>query len=408
MLPSPDKPPSADRPASPDSVPSPEIAVARSFSAAYGYEPSGVWSAPGRVNLMGEHTDYNAGLCLPIALPHRTYAAVRLRQDRRLRLRSSQSSQQYELGLDEVGAGNPPGWGGYAAGVLWALQDAGHQVRGLDLMVDGRVPQGAGLSSSAALECAVAAAVCDLLELDLLRDDSARATLAAICVKAENVIAGAPTGGLDQSASLRCQAGHALLLDCRDFSIAQVPFDLSAHGLALLVMDTRAEHALVDGQYAQRRLSCDQAAQQLGVASLREVAFDDLDETLARLPDATIRARARHIVTEIERVRQTVSLLRAGRLTEVGSLFNASHASMRDDFEISCAELDVAVEVATAHGALGARMTGGGFGGAAIALVPSDSTAEVTSAVVSAFADNGFGAPRCFAITARGSARRES
>jgi galactokinase len=384
-----------------------EITVGQSFLEAFGSEPSGVWSAPGRVNLIGEHTDYNAGLCLPIALPHRTYAAVRLRADRRLRLCSKQSSQQYELDLDDVRAGDPSGWGGYAAGVLWALQEAGHQVRGIDLMLDGRVPLGAGLSSSAALECSVAAAASDLLDLGLLRDDHARATLAAICVNAENTIAQAPTGGMDQSAALRCQVGHALLLDCRDGSIAQVPFDLSAHGLSLLIMDTRAEHALVDGQYAQRRDSCEEAARQLGVSSLREVAFHDLDEALDRLSDTTIRARVKHIVTEIERVTATVALLRAGRLPDVGALFNASHASMRDDFEISCAELDVAVETATAHGALGARMTGGGFGGSAIALVPTEDLQEVTSAVARAFTDNEFGAPHCFAITAGGPARRE-
>jgi galactokinase len=386
---------------------SPEITVGQSFLEAFGSEPSGVWSAPGRVNLIGEHTDYNAGLCLPIALPHRTYAAVRLRADRRLRLCSMQSSQQYELDLDDVRAGNPPGWGGYAAGVLWALRDAGHQVSGLDLMLDGRVPLGAGLSSSAALECSVAAAVSDLLDLGLLHDDHARATLAAICVNAENTIAGAPTGGMDQSAALRCQIGHALLLDCRDDSIAQVPFDLSAHGLSLLIMDTRVEHALDDGQYAQRRASCEEAARQLGLPSLREVAFNDLDETLDRLSDDQLRARARHVVTEIERVRQAVALLREGRLPDVGSLFNASHASMRDDFEISCAELDVAVEAASTHGALGARMTGGGFGGSAIALVPTQDTEEVTSAVIRTFAGKRFGAPHCFAVTAGGPARRE-
>ena len=289
-----------------------ESTLAQSFCDAFGSEPSGVWSAPGRVNLMGEHTDYNAGLCLPIALPQRTYAAVRPRADRHLRLRSLQSAEQYELELDEVGAGNPPGWGAYAAGVLWALQDAGRQVGGLDVLVDGRVPVGAGLSSSAALECAVAAAASDLFDLALLSGDEVRATLAAICVNAENTIAQAPTGGMDQSASLRCQDGHALLLDCRDGTVAQVPFDLSAHGLSLLVMDTRAEHSLVDGQYAQRRRSCEEAARQLGLPSLREVAFDDLDQTLDRLPDNQIRARAKHIVTEIERVRQTVALLRAG------------------------------------------------------------------------------------------------
>ena len=386
----------------------PASAVVRSFSEAFGAAPSGVWSAPGRVNLIGEHTDYNAGLCLPIALPHRTYAAVRLRADRHLRLRSLQSSEQYDLELDDVRAGNPSGWGAYAAGVLWALEDAGRQVRGLDLMVDGQVPCGAGLSSSAALECSVAAAVSDLLDLALLSDDAARAALAAICVNAENTIALAPTGGMDQSASLRCQDGHALLLDCRDGSVEQVPFDLSAHGLSLLVVDTRAEHTLVDGQYAQRRRSCEEAARQLAVPSLREVPIDDLDQTLDRLSDKRIRARAKHVVTEIERVRQTVSLLHEGRLPDVGPLFNASHASMRDDFEISCAELDVAVEAATAYGALGARMTGGGFGGSAIALVPGDRTAEVTAAVIQAFADKGFGAPDCFAVTAGGAARRES
>ena len=319
-----------------------------------------------------------------------------------------QSRQQYELDLDDVGVGDPPGWGGYAAGVLWALQEAGHQVRGIDLMLDGRVPLGAGLSSSAALECSVAAAVSDLLDLGLMRDDHARATLATICVNAENTIAQAPTGGMDQSAALRCQIGHALLLDCRDDSVAQVPFDLSAHGLSLLIMDTRVEHTLDDGQYALRRASCEEAARQLGLPSLREVDFNDLANTLGQLSDHRIRARARHVVTEIERVRQTVALLLEGRLAEVGSLFNASHASMRDDFEISCAELDLAVEVATADGALGARMTGGGFGGSAIALVPTEGTAEVISAVTHAFVDRGIGAPDCFAVSAGGPARRES
>jgi galactokinase len=385
-----------------------EVTVGQSFLEAFGSEPSGVWSAPGRVNLIGEHTDYNAGLCLPIALPYRTCAAVRLRADRRLRLCSMQSSQQYELDLDDVRAGDPSGWGGYAAGVLWALQETGHQVCGIDLMLDGRVPLGAGLSSSAALECSVAAAVSDLLDLGLLRDDHARATLAAICVNAENTIAQAPTGGMDQSAALRCQVGHALLLDCRDGSVAQVPFNLSAHGLSLLIMDTRVEHALDDGQYAQRRASCEEAARQLGLPSLREVAFNDVEATLDQLSDHRIRARARHVVTEIDRVRQTVALLREGRLAEVGPLFNASHVSMRDDFEISCTELDMAVETATAQGALGARMTGGGFGGSAIALVPTEDTQDVISAVMRAFADSGFGAPHCFSVTAAGPARRES
>jgi galactokinase len=384
-----------------------ESTVAQSFQDAFGSGPSGVWSAPGRVNLMGEHTDYNAGLCLPIALPYRTYAAVRLRSDRRLRMRSMQSSDQYELDLDDVRAGHPSGWGAYTAGVVWAFEDAGYNVSGLDLMVDGQVPWGAGLSSSAALECAVAAAFSDLLELNLLLDDGARATLARICVTAENTIAQAPTGGMDQSASLRCQAGHALLLDCHDHTIAQVPFDPEARGLSLLVLDTRAEHALVDGQYAQRRDSCAQAANELAVSSLREVPFRKLDQALDRLSGVQLRGVVKHVVSEIERVRQTVTLFREGRLREVGSVFNASHASMRDDFEISCAELDIVVDTAMAHGALGARMTGGGFGGSAIALLPTQGTAGMTSAVRQAFADNGFGVPNCFEVTAGGAARRE-
>jgi len=392
---------------SPEASGSLRTSVAQAFSDVFGSEPSGVWSAPGRVNLIGEHTDYNAGLCLPIALPHRTYAAARLRPDRQLRLHSLQSSESYNLELDDIRPGNPSGWGAYAAGVLWAFDAAGHQVQGLDVMVDGQVPVGAGLSSSAALECAVAAAVSDLLGLALLSDDHARAALAGICVNAENTIAMAPTGGMDQAASLRCQEANALLLDCRDGSVQQVPFDPSAHGLTLLVMNTLATHSLVDGQYEQRRASCDEAARQLGVISLREVSIDGLGQTLDRLSDTRVRARARHVVTEIDRVRQTAALLRAGRMSDVGPVFNASHASMRDDFEISCAELDAAVETATAHGALGARMTGGGFGGSAIALVPASRTAEVTTAVVHTFADNGFRVPDIFAVTAGGSARHE-
>jgi galactokinase len=392
---------------SPEASGSLRTSVAQAFSDVFGSEPSGVWSAPGRVNLIGEHTDYNAGLCLPIALPHRTYAAARLRPDSQLRLHSLQSSESYNLELDDIRPGNPSGWGAYAAGVLWAFDAAGHQVQGLDIVVDGQVPVGAGLSSSAALECAVAAAVSDLLGLALLSDDHARAALAGICVNAENTIAMAPTGGMDQAASLRCQEANALLLDCRDGSVQQVPFDPSAHGLTLLVMNTLATHSLVDGQYEQRRASCDEAARQLGVISLREVSIDGLGQTLDRLSDTRVRARARHVVTEIDRVRQTAALLRAGRMSDVGPVFNASHASMRDDFEISCSELDAAVETAAAHGALGARMTGGGFGGSAIALVPASRTAEVTTAVVHTFADNGFGVPDIFAVTAGGPARHE-
>lgn len=381
--------------------------AADTFAADFGAPPAGTWSAPGRVNLIGEHTDYNDGLCLPVALPQRTVVAARRRDDRRVRLRSLQIQRSYDLTLDDVGPGRPRGWGGYAAGVLWALEQSGRPVGGVDLVVTSQVPVGAGLSSSAALECAVAAAASDLFDLHLLEDDPGRAELAQICVQAENTVAQAPTGGMDQAAALRCRPEHALELDCRDDTIAHVPCDLRSHGLVLLVMDTRAPHALVDSPYAERRASCEEAARQLGVATLRDVPVDDLRVRLGGLSDDTLRRRARHVVSEIQRVRDTVDALRVDDFAAVGRLFDASHASLRDDFEVSCPELDLAVGTATAHGALGARMTGGGFGGSAIALVPAGLETRVKGAVATAFAAAGFRTPRCFPVVASGPAARD-
>ncbi|MBD3784568.1 MAG: galactokinase, partial [Micrococcales bacterium] len=347
----------------------------------FGSAPAGVWSAPGRVNLIGEHTDYNGGLALPIALPQRTVAAASTRDDDLLRVHSAAAGETLEVDLGSVGSGSPEGWGAYVAGVLWALREDGFAVRGMDVTVTSEVPLGAGLSSSAALECAVGAAASDLFDLGLLGSDDARARLARACVRAENEVAGAATGGMDQSAALLCRTGSALLLDCRDGSTEQVPFDLAAAGLVLLVTDTRASHSLNDGQYEARRRACEAAAEELGVGSLREVAPDGLDAALARLSSDELRRRTRHVVTEIARVRSTVEALRAGDLDEVGRLFTASHASLRDDYEVSCAELDASVEAAEGAGALGARMTGGGFGGSSIALVPEGSAADAEAAV---------------------------
>jgi galactokinase len=383
-------------------------AAAELFRRTFASGPVGVWSAPGRVNLIGEHTDYNAGLCLPIALPQRTYAACSPRDDGRLRVVSAQGDDIVDVRLDEVAPGRPPGWAAYVAGVPWALARAGYAACGLDVAVDSSVPLGAGLSSSAALECAVGAALSDLGGLGLLDSNDGRAALAAACVEAENTIAQAPTGGMDQSAALLATEGNALLLDCRDHHTEQVPFELSRHGLALLVIDTRAEHALVDGQYAERRESCERAARELGLPTLREVPPGDLGQRLAALSSDLLRRRAKHVVSEIARVELAVQALRDNDFDEVGRLFLESHASMRDDFEISCPELDTAVATAAAEGALGARMTGGGFGGSAIALVQADTVDETTAAVERAFADKGFRAPSCFAVTASGAAAKDA
>jgi galactokinase len=355
------------------------------------------WEAPGRVNLIGEHTDYNGGFVLPVALDRTTRATVAVRTDMQLRAASRQADEPFHGEVDRLRPGSVDGWAAYVAGVLWALREAGHDVPGLDLEIDSTVPIGAGLSSSAALECSVALAVNDLAGLGLARPD-----LAAVAQRAENEFAGVPTGGMDQRASLLCTRGHALLLDCRDDSTTQVPFDPAAAGLVLLVIDTRVHHALGDGQYGRRREECDRAGAALGVTSLRDVAAADVEG----LDDPVLRRRARHVVTENARVLEVADLLRAGRLHEVGEVFTRSHASMRDDYQISAPELDVAVDVAVAAGALGARMTGGGFGGSAIALVGADLRPAVEEALTAAFDRHGFAAPAVFPVEPGAGARR--
>ena len=250
----------------PDDATGVSAAVA-AFRSRFHREPDGVWAAPGRVNLIGEHVDYNGGLCLPFALPHRTFVALASRTDDLVSVASQQTGQGWRGRLDEVEPGIDAGWAGYVIGVPWALRRrlgaAARTVLGFDAAVAGFVPLGSGLSSSAALEGAVALALDDVAGLGLGGDDAGRATLAAVCVDAENLIAGAPTGGMDQAASLRGRADHAMLLDCRDFSLTQVPFSAGAAGLEVLVIDTRAHHALVDGQYGSRRAVCEQAARLL-------------------------------------------------------------------------------------------------------------------------------------------------
>ena len=356
--------------------------------------------APGRVNLVGEHTDYNGGPVLPLALPHATWAAAATRADGRVRVRSLQRGQDGEpLELPSVAACGPglsPTWGGYAVGVLWTLARAGVPVPGVDLVVDSTVPLGAGLSSSAALECAVGAAVLGLLGRLVTGADAD--LLVAAATAAEQEVVGAATGGMDQTIAVHGRAGHALLVDFGVRSGAArrlVPLRLRERGLALLVTDTRVAHALAGGDsdhdgYAARRAECEEAARLLGVPTLREAA----PEAVEGLPDGRPRRRARHVVSETARVAALVTALEHDDHRELGRLLAASHASLRDDMQVSCAELDLAVAAATGAGALGARMTGGGFGGSTVALVPEHAVAEVAVAVDAAFARAGLAQPQ--------------
>ncbi len=328
------------------------------------------------MNLIGEHVDYNGGRCLPMALTECTRARVTRRDDRRVRV--SSGSRAWEGTPEQLATADP--WARYVTGVLLALE----VTCGLEVAISSDVPIGAGLSSSAALECSVAVAVDDLLALGRTRGQ-----LVEACVRAEQEYVGAPTGGLDQAISIHATTGHALLVDFATAHHEQVPFDPAAHGLALLVIDTRVSHELTDSGYGSRRDEAAAAATRLGVAHLGEVA-DPAD--VERLPDP-LRRRARHVVTEIARVDGFVRALKADDWPPLGALMDASHASLRDDYEVSCAELDLAVTLARESGATGARMTGGGFGGSAIALVPLERVDAVRAAVSTAFAARGWHEP---------------
>ncbi len=373
-------------------------AVTTSFADLVGHPPAGVWAAPGRVNLIGEHTDYNDGFVMPFALPQRVTIAADRRSDDSWRVTTLNGDRTETFGRADLVPGMS-GWQAYVAGVIWALDEAGHQVNGADLVLTSDVPIGAGLSSSAALECGTLAVIADLD--DLVVEPMERARLAR---RAENAFVGAPTGQMDQAASTLCQAGHALFFDCRTFEVEQVPLDLAAAGLELLVLDTRTPHALVDSEYAARRASCEAAAQLLGVSALRDVT--DVDAALTQLDDETMRKRVRHVVTENQRVLKASERLQAKDYVGLAPLLDASHASMRDDFEITVPTVDLAVETAKQAGAYGARMTGGGFGGCIIALVDAGRADEVATAIGEAFAASGYGPPAHFVgIPSAGAAR---
>jgi len=373
------------------------------FEAVFGTAPDGLWSAPGRVNLIGEHTDYNEGFVLPFAIDRRTVVALGLRGDRRVRVASTFADELAEIDLDELAPDTLAGWSAYPLGVAWALGEFGADlsaVPGVDLFIDSDVPVGAGLSSSAAIESAIALALNDVWHLGL-----DRRTLARVGQRAENVAVGAPTGIMDQSASLLGQVDHAVFLDCRSLETELVPLGLAEAGLAILVIDTGVKHSHATGGYGERRAACERGAAAMGASSLRDLTVDDLPRAQQLLDDVTFR-RIRHVITENQRVLDTVAMLKAEGAQGIGELLDASHRSMRDDFEISVPELDLAVETAVGAGALGARMTGGGFGGAAIALVRLADLSRVQVAVDNAFGEHAFGQPDTFVVTASDGATR--
>jgi galactokinase len=358
------------------------------------------WRAPGRVNLIGEHTDYNGGFALPFAIEQACTATVARLAEPILEISSAQLEGAIRVRLDDLRPA-AQGWSAYAAGVAWVLRQRQVEVPGLRIALDSTVPTGAGLSSSAALVCSVASAVDELLGLGL-----GPAQLLELTRSVENDYVGAPTGGMDQLAALECTAGNALFCDMRSLDTEQVPLALHEDGLCILVIDTKAEHRHADGEYRQRRAGCEQAAALLGVPVLRDVGVDQLDAALARLPTDELRRYTRHVVTEDERVLRTVALLRAGRTREIGPLLTQSHASMRDDYRITIDELDVAVDTLLAAGALGARMTGGGFGGCVIALIAPELAGPATAAVRAAYEARGFRPPVDFTAIPSAGAHR--
>jgi galactokinase len=361
--------------------------IARSFEELFGRKPEVISEAPGRVNLIGEHIDYSEGFVLPFAIADRTYSAIASRTDGLVRIASHQRKEKiFSIDIHDVKPGSKGDWERYVLGVIWSLGITD----GLDILVDGNVPAGAGLSSSAALECSVAVALNQLFSLNKSLQELARATQ-----KAENDYVGMPCGIMDQSVSLMAQAGSALLLDCRDLTTESVPFDVAAAGLELLIIDTQAHHALTDGGYAERRASCESVATQLNIPSMRHLTLELLIRSKEKLSDTEF-IRARHAVTEIARVQDAVTALRASDFVTLGKLINESHDSLRDDYTVSCPELDVAVDASRDAGALGARMVGGGFGGSAIALIKADDLQKSKDSVLAAFAAKGFKRPRFF------------
>jgi galactokinase len=363
------------------------VDITELFAKGFGYPPEVVASAPGRVNLIGEHIDYSEGFVLPFAIDAVTKCAIAKRDDEKIRIISAQKKNEViESNLEAIAAKEGSAWSRYIYGVIWAMEiDSG-----LDIYIDGKVPLGAGLSSSAALECSLATALNHLFHLEKTLPELARLTQ-----RAENDYVGVPCGIMDQSISLMARAGYGLLLDCQDLSTRHIKIDFASSSLRLLIIDTQAHHALTDGGYAKRRESCEEVVKIFSIPSLRQLSMESILAHKTKLSDIQFK-RARHGVGEMLRVLDAVKALEAEDFEALGQLLNQSHNSLRDDYEVSCPELDLAVETALSSGALGARMVGGGFGGSAIALIKENDAGTISSTIERAFAKSGFKAPRFF------------
>lgn len=367
-------------------------------------EPMGIWSAPGRANLIGEHTDYNDGWVLPFGINRRTWVAAAPNGTDQLRVVSSLNRAVYSISLSDDASPTNLDWALYPLGVAWMLREASPNAShfGVDLAITTDVPIGAGLSSSAAIEMAVAVALNDLWQLGLNRTE-----LAKVGQRAENIVVGAPTGIMDQMASVYAAPDSAVLLDCRSLEVRQIKLGFAERGLSIAVLDTRVKHSHGTSGYRERREQCEAASAALGVPALRDAEVPDLLRLVNSVPEVVSR-RARHIIFENQRVQLAAAALQVGALNEFGELMNQSHTSMRDDFEISTPELDLAVEVARREGAVGSRMTGGGFGGAAIALIESALIPQLAAALTREFENAGFKQPEVFEVVPASGAGRES
>ncbi len=367
------------------------------FKEVFGYEPQGVWSAPGRANLIGEHTDYNEGFVFPFGIDKRTYVALSPRSDSLCRVSSDIDGKTYETDLSSKPEAMD--WALYPLGVAWVMREWAKS--GFDAFFTSNVPVGSGLSSSAAIECAIGVALNEIWSAGRTKQQ-----IALLGQRAENDVVGAPTGMMDQTASMLAERDSAVFLDCQSLEAKVVPLHLEERDLVVAVIDTRVAHRHSDGGYRVRRESCERGASTMGVKSLRGLSAGDLPKAQSLLSDVDFR-RVRHIVTENQRVLDSIEALQSGDMPRFGQLLLASHDSMAHDFEISIEELDLAVEVAMQTGAVGARMTCGGFGDAAIAVINKDLLGTLEQNCKQAFAQKGYLEPKIFAVVPSEGAKRE-